>query len=334
VNSRQVRRFIRNGAANILSLLDSLWVGHIAVIISQSPVMRRFSGQSLRRLVDLAQPINPLGRGREELPAISLVTVTSSDTFEFTNVSLSAAIATSHNPISECIAIVPEHLVPEARTKIPVAKIVSEREILPERLFASLERYSPSGRKHWVLCQVLGMYFARHSQQPGVLIVDADTYLLRDRTWLTEDGRQLLSFSREYHEPYEQHCVRLYGPRRTHHGLSYVTHYQLMQPGILAELFPDDDAFLRWIESGDASQRSAVGDYHTYGRWLTDHYPKKVALARWKNVGFVWDYPQGVGSEEVIANLRERFPDALSVSSHRYLENRTPKSGLPGANAR
>lgn len=300
--------------------VDSLLLGKILIAASQ--VMRSATENSYayRRFIDFCQPRNPLHSERGSLPFIDVVTVTAPDTYDFAETSITAAIDTSSNPVRSAFAIVPDAFIAKAREKIPSARVIAESEVLPAEIFAALEHFSAVGRKNWVLCQVLGLYFARNSTAAGVLVVDADTYLLEERTWLDSNGHQLLSFSHEYHHPYEDHCSRLYGSRRRHRGLSYISHYMLMQPSIVREIFPDDASVVEWIRKGDASLQSAVADYHTYGRWLVENYPKKARIARWDNNRFVWPFSPEETPADTIEKIRIINEGFLSASSHRYLE--------------
>lgn len=308
----------------LLLRVDSPSLGRFAIALSQILGKNSRPTPYQRRLLDLSQPTNPLQADSGSAPAIEIVTVTAADTFQFAEISLQAALSSSQNPVAGVYAIVPHNLRVEATRRIPSAEIISEREVLPNKILRALDRYQLSGRRHWVLCQVLGMYFARSSSSPGTLIVDADTFILGERLWLDHAGRQSLSLSLEYHQPYEDHCKRLYGPRRRFHGLSFITHYMLMQSSILKRIFTDDHAVEEWILAGDTAELSAVGDYHTYGRWLVDNMPGKVAITRWRNKPLVWDLPKGTRPGEAIETLRARFPGFHSVSSHRWMENRRP----------
>lgn len=304
----------------IAKRLDSRVLGTIAIGVSQMRGSASRPRYMFRKMVDLLQPKNPLALSDGAGVPIDVVTITAPDTFDFAETSLKAAMASSGNPVRKVFAIVPDDAVEEATRVIPSATILTDSEVLPPAILNALTHFSDVGRDKWVLCQVLGMYFARNSDAAGVLIVDADTYLLQERTWLDSAGNQILSFSYEYHKPYEEHCERLYGPRKRHFGLSYVTHYMLMQPSILQEIFPDDDSFIRWVREGNPDQKSAVADYHTYGRWLVDNHPQRAKLARWDNNRFVWPFQPGVTTNEALHIVSESNRGFLSASSHRYLE--------------
>lgn len=315
----RMRRVLRNALATWLIASDSKTLGKIFLWLSQIRGPHSLPGHSMRRMVDLSQPVNPLEH-EGDVPPIDIVTITAADTFEFAEVSLTLAKQNSQNPVRGLFALVPDHLVAEARERIPSAHVVSEKDVLPGEIFTALAHFDEVGRSHWVLCQVLGMYFSVQSDSKGVLVLDADTFILQPRTWLARDGRQTLSFSREYYEPYEEHCLNLYGPRKRHFGLTYITHFMLMQPEIVREIFPSDQSFVSWILAGNPKRSSAVADYHTYGRWLVDHHPELVALARWHNKGFRWEFGDMVDTGDLIIQMKKRHSSFLSVSSHRYLE--------------
>lgn len=305
---------------NILVRNRSSFVG--LVILGFSQLRGRASRPSyrMRRAIDLAQPADPISRATEELPEIDIVTVTASDTFEFAETSLRAAIRSSRNPVRRVIAIVPDDSVPEAMAQIPSATILSEEELLPSKIFGDLRHFVPSGRQHWVLCQILGLYYSRQADVRGVLVVDADTFLIGRRTWLDSNKTQILSFSHEYHAPYEEHCERFLGPRLRHHGLSYVTHYMLFQPDILSQIFPDQSSFSKWILSGKVDSMSTVADYHTYGRWLVDNCPDRFKLAMWHNHRFLWGDHHGSTPTTKLESIRRKYRNFGSASCHRYLE--------------
>lgn len=299
---------------------NSRLVAKIAVQLSQFLGKPGSPSYIVRRAVDLAQLRDPLARMGNAFPPIDIVTVTAPDTFDFADTSIRAAIATSGNPIRSVTAIVPDYALDRARREIPSADVVAESQVLPDEIFRALERFESIGRDKWVLCQVLGMYFARNSDSAGVLVVDADTFILEKRRWLDSSGRQVLAFSHEYHPPYEDHCKAIFGPRTKHHGLSYVTHYMLMQPEILKDIFPSDHSFIEWIMAADPGVQSGLADYHTYGRWMVENRGEQVVLATWDNARFVWPYRPGEVPSDAIAHVREKNLGFHSVSSHRYLE--------------
>jgi len=304
----------------MLRSINSRTLGALAISCTQLRGSASRPGYKTRRIVDLLQPADPLGSVTGLSVPIDIVTITARDTFDFAETSLLGAISSSANPVRNVYAIVPDDSVDEAKRRIPSARIIADSEVLPPKIFQALGHFSAIGRENWVLCQILGMYFARMSDAAGVLVVDADTYFLRKRTWLDSGGNQVLSLSYEYHEPYEDHCERLYGPRKRHFGLSYVTHYMLMQPAIVQEIFPNDESFITWINAGNPNIKSAVADYHTYGRWLVDNHLNRARFQRWDNNRFVWPFSHRDEPEKILETLRNINIEYMSASSHRYLE--------------
>ena len=169
---------------------NSTLLGRLAICLSQVRGKSSRPGVYARRLIDMAQPVNPLGGSSTSAPSIDIVTITAADTFQFAEVSLRAAAESSQNRVNGLYAIVPPSLLDEAKRRIPSAEIVSESDVLPHDIFDALEHFRAGGRRHWVLCQVLGMYFARQSNQAGTLVVDADTFQLGERVWVDKYGRQ------------------------------------------------------------------------------------------------------------------------------------------------
>lgn len=313
-------RKVRNGINSLLLATESRFLGQVMVFLAGIFVVQNRLPQWFRRIVDLAQPQDPLGRLSTGLPEIDIVTFTAEDTLQFAETAIVSARKSSRNPVRAIYAVVPARIVEEAKRKIPSATVVTDDEVMPARIRMAALKYVGVGRENWVIRQIIGLYFVKNSDARGVLMVDSDTYLLGERTWLVDSKKQLLSFSTEYHLPYESHCLALYGQRKRHRGLSYITHFMFMQPWVVREIFPDDEALVRWAESGDAAEKSAVADYHTYGRWLVENHPRSVVMERWHNKGFVWDFSGDSSAEQVIEELRRRFKKCGSVSSHRYIE--------------
>jgi hypothetical protein len=96
----------------------------------------------------------------------------------------------------------------------------------------------------------------------------------------------------------------------------------LMQPDIVNQIFPGDSAFVDWITAGDKRLKSAVADYHTYGRFLVENFPRRVQMGKWNNKAFVWDSSMSLAPGQIVEKISKEFWRFSSASSHRYLERR------------
>lgn len=282
---------------------------------------------SLRQFVDSLQPISPLKRSRtlranqENLPKIDILVAAVEKDFDTLKFTIEAAILSSQNPVSSVRVVVPRRSVADAQNVLStIAEVTAEEIFLPQALMDAATRFEQIGRTGWVIQQLIGLYGAWSSKSPGVLVLDSDTLLAGERVWLTKSGVQPLSFSYEYHQPYESHASRVWGKRRSYHFLSFVTHYMLMQPDVVRQMFPTLEDFVRWTAVSDLGEFSGLADYHSYGRWISDNRPGRVRFERWSNISTDWG--QLVGStEEKIARLLKMHPDALSFSSHFWARN-------------
>lgn len=289
------------------------------MVFTTLPSAKRNWGR-VRRVLDNLQPIDPLSRSRDgDLPGIGLLLPSAAKDFWKVSFVLHAARRASRNHIDRATVVVPERHLEEAQSHRWDATVVAEESYLDPLILAATDRYSDIGRRGWVIQQMIKLYGAWMSPTAGVLVIDSDTILLGLRTWLTKSGRQILSFSHENHAPYETHAAKIWGARRRHHDLSYVTHHMLFQPEIVRGMFPNVESFCRWLDAGDLSEASGVADYHSYGRWIVDNASRRCSFARWKNESLLLREGDFSNAEDLLSMLKAAHPSLLSVSSHSYL---------------
>lgn len=289
----------------------------IAVIaLALSRPFRRF--QVVRRLVDEAQLENPLGNS-EVLPPIELTVATAKKDFRSAKLAIESCLKYSMNPISRVLIIVEDGTLIEAETLFAGFEVFEEGKFVPENLLRAINLHSPSGRQGWVLQQVIGLWASISSQATGNLVLDSDTIFIRPIAFLDGRGRQLLQFSHEYVPAYEHHARSIWGRRSRHFGLSYVTHYQLMQPDIVRKMFPSSGHLTNWISKLDKSLRSPIADYHSYGRFLTSFFPSRFVLGRWGNKSRPWSVLNQLGTSHVRDDTQDGLAGYYSVSVHTYL---------------
>lgn len=283
------------------------------------------NSNSFRKFVDALQPTPSrpanrflAARRRGVLPQIEILIAAAEKDFDIINCTIEAAILSSLNPVSLVKVVVPRASVAVASESLsPIAEVHSEDDFLPIDLLNAASRFQPIGRAGWVAQQLIGLYGAWSSDSRGVLVLDSDTLLAGTRVWLTNSGIQPLSFSYEYHQPYESHASRVWGKRHRHHFLSYITHYMMMQPDILKKMFPRLEDIVRWVELADPGEPSGLADYHSYGRWISDNRRNRIRFERWSNITSDYGRLDGTPEERVLF-LQHEFPEALSFSSHSW----------------
>ncbi len=292
-------------------LLGRLWLAIFAV-------SRALPGPIGRRVADEIQPSYP-GRKARPLPALEIVIACSPKDFEVLPATIAITSRHLRNPIASATVVVPDASIKTMPTLGASVNVYGEDELVPKALLAAIRDHHPPGRYGWVLQQIIGLYSAWASDSAGVLVLDSDTPLTRSRALLWPDRSQLLSFSHEYHQPYEEHATRVWGPRKRHLGLSYVTHHQVMQPWVLRQMFPEIHDIVTWVSAASTEEKSPLADYHSYGRWLCDNYPNRVLLGRWANKTVSRRSFSSLEPTALEREIKARFPRYFSVSLHSYL---------------
>jgi hypothetical protein len=167
------------------------------------------------------------------------------------------------------------------------------------------------------------MHSVLSSTADGVLIVDADTILLKKRNWLSSDGSQLLFPTWDYQFSYYEFLDSLnMCPTKPDHY--FVSHHMLMQPRFMNEAlkasgFKDvDDLISHVCEYHFADQNSPFCvKYEFYGQFMWTHHRELVQLAKWGNMSV----PRAsfTAAELSFESISTTYQDYASVSLHSYL---------------
>jgi hypothetical protein len=228
------------------------------------------------------------------------------------------------------VVVVPGDLIPNVVAELDGrCDVVAEEDLIDEATRALVKSMVPPMRRGWVTQQLLKFQGVARSHQDGVLVVDADTVLLRPRTWLA-GSRQLLVPVHEFHPPYEEHYQRVFGRAGRPATVSWVAHHQLMRPSIVKAMFgvtqsERSQKLGEWVQAADFSQASALSEYHSYGRWIETRASGDYVLGRWGNARMPRQGVEALGasgaasSQDTLGRLRAEFPTHLSVSMHSYL---------------
>lgn len=274
-----------------------------------------------RVLLEAVQPSDPL-QGSPRLPSIDLVVPCHIKDIESLHLVIAGAVASAINPIGSVRLVAPSVTVDELASRFPDATISSDEEVLGESLLADVSRLVPRARRGWAIQQLVKFASGLASTARAVLIVDADTVLLRPRVWLDDSGVQALAASWEFHYPYARHTEAMWRGDGRSTRISFVTHHQLQQRDVLQRMFPEVTADLaRWLSIAHWDEESAVSEYHSYGTWLSNAEPDRVRLAKWSNRIAQSSTLSGLpaNADDALQVLRHRFRGAHSVSFHSYL---------------
>ena len=263
-------------------------------------------------------------------PTIEILFVAARKDFRTLEHTIKGAIETCRGGISRISIVVPdqdlahcEAIVESCASSEIDIKILGESSVVDETLVKLI--FSQFGaRGGWILQQVLKLEFVRNSASAGVLVIDADTVLVKNRKWLNSDGIQTLMPSWEYHRPYFDFLSTLppfdsktsFSPR-----FSFVSHHMLMQPRIVNEIYracdwsgPKNLVQYLCLNSTINTQSPISIDYELYGHFLLLNHPEKVNLVKWGNASA--SYTENVSIEL----LKKRFSNYASVSLHTYLD--------------
>jgi hypothetical protein len=263
----------------------------------------------------------------KSFPEIEILFVSTQKDFSILpNSILSAMRATSHHRQVKVVVIVPDKEVSCAKEQITNLidgiKIQAESQYISEEQFESIRQRFKS-RAGWVIQQILKVEYVSRSTAPGVLVVDSDTILLSKREWLTEDLRQILCPSWEWHEPYYAFLAHV-GFDRRNLKHSFISHHMLMQPKYMREArafvsWQETDVLIRYlIDNADSNQSSPFCiEFELYAQFMLENHPEKVTLVKWSNIGIPRNAVGIRRQVDVIqAELKGKF---ASVSLHSYL---------------
>ncbi len=313
----------------LLERIQSPRADRVSVALARS-IYRRwgFIPSWLRSAILSLWSTDPLGRERN-LPDIDLGIVFALKDAELVPAAVLAAVNSSANPIVVVRLVTPNLDSPVVQKSIEAVRQASlhlrfSLEIHDDASLLGPDRLSQlqDHRVHdrgigWVTQQLLKLSAVLMSSQRATLIVDADTILLRRRTWLAQDGRQILMAPEWYRALWTEDVERYLGLSKTL-PFSFITHQQLMQRDLVEKLFgADGQKLLSWA----LSARRRIAEYETYGTYLAEVYPKRAVMARFGNCEAPWRAE--VGKIEELVDI-QKFglrlgSGALSLSVHHYL---------------
>jgi hypothetical protein len=266
----------------------------------------------LRKVLSLAQPINPLKEG--SAPTIDIVIPCHKKDFDLLDLTIEAARKCVLNPIGKVKLITNNSSVIELNERFPDCQIISETDFLAADIMEKIKDSVPLERQGWVAQQILKFKASLEGGEQASLVLDADTVLIKPRVWLDCNGVQLLSISEEYHVPYADHYESVFGT--VGFPWSFVTHHQLMQKKILLSMFGEgNEGLLNWLANADFQKNSsAISEYHTYGQWISSRRPESVCYAKWNNTAKKRSPSETTYSRFLLDNSKY-----LSVSRHSYI---------------
>jgi hypothetical protein len=182
-----------------------------------------------------------------------------------------------------------------------------------------------TNRYGWVIQQLLAVNFVLTSNAKGILLLNADTVMLREVEWLDSRFNQILMASVEYHEPYYAflHKALKFPPNPKY---TFITHHMLFQPSLYKSILEKKDVTSIellakiMVEQSDRNEDSPFCiEFEPYAQGMLQYYLSRVHLRKFSNLSMQRTQENVLNINRIIDNnLRA---DYNSVSFHDYLTN-------------
>ena len=261
-----------------------------------------------------------------DLPEIEILMVSKKEDFSVLKVSLESAIKMSGNPVSAITIIVPDDEVNLVKTfltvmaEFKIINVMPENKIVSKEVIELITKNRPD-KFGWILQQVLVASYIINSRSKYILVVDADTVLLRPRIWVDKNSKQILMPTQELHKPYYdflRSTSNMYGETLN----SFMSHHLLIQAEIFREIFEMfNGSVLTALQKAFAFSspiESAPFDlkYEIYSQYLLLNHKDQVDLVKWGNISLPRsDLNQFISSKDLKFSLTQRYN---SVSFHSW----------------
>lgn len=226
----------------------------------------------------------------------------------------------SDHPIDSITVCMPDGLEPPRWMSGYPIEVTRDSEVLRTVFSGGESEYPSSG----YLRQMTLKLIAAASADVPTLIQCSDTALLRPRVWIFE-GRQTLPVHRKSPQMFHRHSATFLGVPAAVRQSSTTTHHQLMQPGLVQELFGRGEGMMpRLTEWYEIREHEAPCEYQVYGSHLRLSRPEGWVPASWHhhNSTVAWNDMRRLPelsrdeAEEVLDHLREENGHLFGFSLH------------------
>lgn len=159
----------------------------------------------------------------------------------------------------------------------PGIEFLTDGELLRnQKVIDCLKKFGT--RASWMRQQYIKSLIVHQSEMP-VLILDADTFLVKPLVWHSENHQLLLLNPADYHAPYTTHASKFLSLQIP--SLNFVVHTQLQDPKIVNQIYSSDfdSGWIRWAETSRRfGEDSPASEFQTYGAYLTSCHREKASL--------------------------------------------------------
>lgn len=240
---------------------------------------------------------------------------------------LDGLLSSSQNPVVKITVVVPDDVQEEAEAAIATShgnlgevEVLIDSDIIGKSALTRI-RDAFGQRAGWAIQQIVrNRYIEDYAKYP-VLVVDADTILCRERTWVFPNSSQVMTPTWEYNKKYYQFLKRYFRtPLRPLY--TFVPHHMLIQPKLfrqankaagLTHLSTLIDAVSH--QSQDRDQSSFCVIYEFYAQWLWKHHRSLVRLQRWGNISISRADVGSTANLEYIAHMKRLGYASVSIHS-------------------
>lgn len=316
---------------NAIRSFNSLRMGSLLkkALIS-SPTNRVFIPlpYQLRVLVAELLPVSPIPfDSMSNLDSIEVVVPCVAKDVDLLPLCLHGVLENCQNPIEKITIISNQEIVITDFDYNCQITVELETKVLPDFVLRAISELIPVEKRGWVTKQVLAMYVAYNSNAPGVLVIDADTVLTANRSFLNR-GVQILLPVVEYNK-YDADTTELTWPIAASLPVSFTAHHLLLQPKYVRSMFDSigglESGIRKWLASTNQGESwKPLSDMHSYSTWLIRNSPKSAVLARWGNLRVSRDNLQDLSrqdSKSIYREIESKYPKYMSVSFHHYLDS-------------
>ena len=202
----------------------------------------------------------------------------------------------------------------------PLVQVVNESQFLPQSIQDFITDEMPRQIRGWATQQAIKIWGALSSPSKATLVLDSDTILLKKRTLLDENGRQVLLAAHEYHEPYFAQLTSHWPELSGKAPCSFVAHHQVFCKEVLLEMFPGGSKdIVRWLNGGDLQATGApFSEFESYGQFIISKQNHNYRFAKWANSSLPREILDGLPVGDSQSFLSSQFCNHFSVSVHSY----------------
>jgi hypothetical protein len=148
-------------------------------------------------------------------------------------------------------------------------------------------------RTGWYLQQLLKLYSSFYIKDilERYLVVDSDTFFLKQTTFIDDNNIPLYAFGTENNTPYFDHMSRLDPSFTKVKSISGICHHMFFEKKYIQEIFDivekknNEPFWITFIKLVNNTEQSGASEYELYFNYMLKNHPDKIKIRelRWKN---------------------------------------------------